>query len=200
MAEEIIEEIKQPVEEDVKATEQKNFKKPFDKNKKGERRAKREDFDGIDKVVIQSRFVSKTTKGGRTRKVSSLVVVGDRKGKVGVGTGKATDFPQATDKATSDAKRNMKKINLVNGTIPHEVIGTFGTSKVVMFPAPEGTGVIAGGGARNLLELCGIKNITCKSFGSRNSINNIKAAMNALLKLQSVEGVALKRGKKPEEI
>ena len=200
MAEEIIEEIKQPVEEEVKATEQKNFKKPFDKNKKGERRAKREDFDGIDKVVIQSRFVSKTTKGGRTRKVSSLVVVGDRKGKVGVGTGKATDFPQATDKATADARRNMKKINLVNGTIPHEVIGTFGTSKVVMFPAPEGTGVIAGGGARNLLELCGIKNITCKSFGSRNSINNIKAAMNALLKLQSVEGVALKRGKKPEEI
>lgn len=200
MAEEIIEEVKQPAEEETKAAENKHFKKPFDKNKKGERKAKREDFDGIDKVVIQSRFVSKTTKGGRTRKVSSLVVVGDRKGKVGVGTGKATDFPQATDKATSDARKNMKKINLVNGTIPHEVIGTFGTSKVVMFPAPEGTGVIAGGGARNLLELCGVKNITCKSFGSRNSINNIKAAMNALLKLQSVEEVALKRGKKPEEI
>ena len=200
MAEEIIEEVNKPAEEETKTVENKNFKKPFDKNKKGERRAKREDYDGIDKVVIQSRFVSKTTKGGRTRKVSSLVVVGDRKGKVGVGTGKATDFPQATDKATADARRNMKKINLVNGTIPHEVIGTFGTSKVVMFPAPEGTGVIAGGGARNLLELCGIKNITCKSFGSRNSINNIKAAMNALLKLQSAEEVALKRGKKPEEI
>jgi len=200
MAEEIIEEVNKPAEEETKTVENKNFKKPFDKNKKGERRAKREDYDGIDKVVIQSRFVSKTTKGGRTRKVSSLVVVGDRKGKVGVGTGKATDFPQATDKATADARRNMKKINLVNGTIPHEVIGTFGTSKVVMFPAPEGTGVIAGGGARNLLELCGIKNITCKSFGSRNSINNIKAAMNALLKLQNAEQVALKRGKKPEEI
>ena len=200
MAEEIIEEVNKPAEEEPKTAENKHFKKPFDKNKKGERKAKREDFDGIDKVVIQSRFVSKTTKGGRTRKVSSLVVVGDRKGKVGVGTGKATDFPQATDKATADARRNMRTINLVNGTIPHEVIGTFGTSKVVMFPAPEGTGVIAGGGARNLLELCGIKNITCKSFGSRNSINNIKAAMNALLKLQNAEQVALKRGKKPEEI
>lgn len=200
MAEEIIDQVVEEKASEQVAKETKGAKKPFDKNKKGERRTKREDYDGIDKVVIQSRFVSKTTKGGRTRKVSSLVVVGDRKGKVGVGTGKAVDFPQATDKATADARKNMKKINLVNGTIPHEVIGTFGTSKVVMFPAPEGTGVIAGGGARNLLELCGIKNITCKSFGSRNSINNIKAAMNALLKLQNIEEVALKRGKKPEEI
>lgn len=198
MAEEII---KNEVNEKAESSKQSTrAKKPFDKNKKTERRPRREDFDGIEKAVIQVNRVTKVTKGGRTLRMAALVVCGDKKGRVGIGSGKAADFALATDKATAAAKKNMVKINLIDGTIPHEVTGKFGTSKVVMFPAPEGTGVIAGGGARNLLELCGVKNITCKSFGSRNSINNIKAAMNALVNLHSIEQIAQKRGKKPEEI
>lgn len=198
MAEEIIKNEQTEVTE--QAQQNTRAKKPFDKNKKGERKPRREDFDGIDKAVIQVNRVTKVTKGGRTLRMAALVVCGDKKGRVGIGSGKADDFAKATDKATAAAKKNMVKINLIDGTIPHEITGKFGTSKVVMFPAPEGTGVIAGGGARSLLELCGVKNITCKSFGSRNSINNIKAAMNALVNLHSVEQIAQKRGKKPEEI
>ena len=152
------------------------------------RKPRVEEKDEFEKKMVDLRSVSKTVKGGRNRRFSALVVVGDKKGKVGMGINKAVEVPAAIDKATKAAKKALVNVPIVEGTIPHEVIGTFGTSKVVMFPAPEGTGVIAGGGARNLLELCGIKNITCKSFGSRNSINNIKAAMNALLKLQLRQG------------
>lgn len=175
-------------------------KKFFDKKKTGDKRPRREDNDGFDKVTVQVNRVTKVVKGGKTMRMSALVVVGDKKGKIGLGSGKAAEHPMAIEKATSKARKSLITVNLLEGTIPHEVIGKFGTSKVLLIPAPEGTGVIAGGSARSVLQLAGIKNITCKSFGSRNAVNNVKATIEALKLLHSREQIAKKRGKKPEEI
>lgn len=175
-------------------------RKFFDKKKTGDKRPRREDNDGLDKVTIQVNRVTKVVKGGKTMRMSALVVVGDKKGKVGLGSGKATEHPMAIEKATAKARKNLISVNLLEGTIPHEVIGKFGTSKVLLIPAPEGTGVIAGGSARSVLQLVGITNITCKSFGSRNAVNTVKATIEALKLLHSREQIARKRGKKPEEI
>ena len=154
----------------------------------------------IEKVVYLNR-VSKTVKGGRVMKFSALVVVGDGKGTVGYGLGKAAEVSEAILKGITDAKKNMVKISLAaHGTIPHEVTGIFGAGKVLMRPAPEGTGVIAGGAARAVLELAGVKNIRTKSYGSNNKINMVKATIEALKQLRSAEEVAKLRGKTVEEI
>ena len=153
----------------------------------------------IEKVVYLNR-VSKTVKGGRVMKFSALVVVGDGKGTVGYGLGKAAEVSEAILKGIADAKKNMVKISLANGTIPHEVIGIFGAGKVLMKPAPEGTGVIAGGACRAVMEAVGIKNITARCLRSNNPQNVVKATMVGLKSLRSPEQVAAIRGKSVEEI
>ena len=153
----------------------------------------------IEKVVYLNR-VSKTVKGGRVMKFSALVVVGDGKGTVGYGLGKAAEVSEAILKGIADAKKNMVKIALAGTTIPHDVIGIFGAGKVLMKPAPEGTGVIAGGAVRAVMEAVGIKNITARCLRSNNPQNVVKAAMAGLTALRSPEQVAAIRGKSVEEI
>jgi len=153
----------------------------------------------IEKVVYLNR-VSKTVKGGRVMKFSALVVVGDGKGTVGYGLGKAAEVSEAILKGIADAKKNMVKVSLANGTIPHDVIGIFGAGKVLMKPAPEGTGVIAGGACRAVMEAVGIKNITARCLRSNNPQNVVKATMVGLKSLRSPEQVAAIRGKSVEEI
>ena len=153
----------------------------------------------VEKVVYLNR-VSKTVKGGRVMKFSALVVVGDGKGTVGYGLGKAAEVSEAILKGIADAKKNMVKISLAGDTIPHDVIGIFGAGKVLMKPAPEGTGVIAGGAVRAVMEAVGIKNITARCMRSNNPQNVVKAAMAGLTSLRSPEQVAAIRGKSVEEI
>ena len=147
----------------------------------------------IEKVVYLNR-VSKTVKGGRVMKFSALVVVGDGKGTVGYGLGKAAEVSEAILKGIADAKKNMVKITLDGTTIPHDVIGIYGAGKVMLKPAPEGTGIIAGGAVRPLFELAGIKNVLSKSLGTDNGLNIIKAAVEGLKELSSPEDVAARRG------
>ena len=153
----------------------------------------------IEKVVYLNR-VSKTVKGGRVMKFSALVVVGDGKGTVGYGLGKAAEVSEAIIKGIADAKKNMVKVALVDGTIPHDVIGIFGAGTVLLKPAPEGTGVIAGGAVRAVMEAVGIKNICAKCLRSNNPQNVVKATMAGLTSLRSPEQVAAIRGKSVEEI
>ena len=153
----------------------------------------------IEKVVYLNR-VSKTVKGGRVMKFSALVVVGDGKGTVGYGLGKAAEVSEAILKGLTDAKKNMTKVALVDGTIPHEVIGIFGAGKVLLKPAPEGTGVIAGGAVRAVMEAVGIKNIAAKCLRSNNPQNVVKATMAGLESLRTAEQIAQIRGKSVEEI
>jgi small subunit ribosomal protein S5 len=170
-------------------------------DRKPERRERtRREESEFDKVLVSVRRVTKVVKGGRTMRFSALVVVGDHKGTIGMGTGKAKEVPSAIDKATLQAKNNLKKINIVNGTIPHESVGKYGTSKILMFPGKEGCGVIAGGSARAVLELSGIKDIVTKIHGSTNKINCVKATVKALTGIRTKEEVAAARGKAASEI
>ena len=153
----------------------------------------------IEKVVYLNR-VSKTVKGGRVMKFSALVVVGDGKGTVGYGLGKAAEVSEAILKGIADAKKNMTKVSLDGTTIPHEVMGIFGAGTVLLKPAPEGTGVIAGGAVRAVMEAVGIKNICAKCMRSNNPQNVVKATMEGLKSLRSPEQVAAIRGKSVEEI
>jgi len=152
-----------------------------------------------EKLVAVNR-VSKTVKGGRNMRFSALMVVGDGKGRVGCGMGKAVEIPEAIRKGTEDAKKAMINVPIVNGTIPHEIVGKFGTGKVKLIPAPTGTGVIAGGPVRDVLEACGITDIVTKSIGTNNKINVARATLAGLSQLRSVEEVARLRGKTVEEI
>ena len=153
----------------------------------------------IEKVVYLNR-VSKTVKGGRVMKFSALVVVGDGKGTVGYGLGKAAEVSEAILKGIADAKKNMTKVSLAGNTIPHDIIGIFGAGTVLLKPAPEGTGVIAGGAVRAVMEAVGIKNICAKCLRSNNPQNVVKATMAGLTSLRSPEQVAAVRGKSVEEI
>jgi len=152
-----------------------------------------------DRLVAVNR-VSKTVKGGRNMRFSALVVVGDENGRVGAGMGKAAEIPEAIRKANEDAKKHLVNVPLNGTTIPHDTVGYFSTAKCVLLPAPEGTGVIAGGAARAVLELAGVKDIRTKSFGTNNPINMVKATLEALKLLRSAEEVAKVRGKTVEEI
>lgn len=166
-------------------------------------RREREDVkpdDGITSKLVGVNRVSKTVKGGRNMRFSALVVVGDGKGSVGIGAGKAAEVPEAIKKAEQLARRSMVKIALAGDTIPHETEGVFGKASVLLKPAPEGTGVIAGSSVRAVVELVGIKNITTKSYGSRNPINCVKATLEGLKTLRTPEQVAALRGKTVEEI
>ena len=153
----------------------------------------------IEKVVYLNR-VSKTVKGGRVMKFSALVVVGDGKGTVGYGLGKAAEVSGAILKGIADAKKNMVKVSLSGSTIPHDVVGIFGAGPVLLKPAPEGTGVIAGGAVRAVMEAVGIKNICAKCLRSNNPQTVVKATMEGLKSLRAAEQVAAIRGKSVEEI
>ncbi len=152
-----------------------------------------------EKVVAINR-VAKVVKGGRNFRFSALVVVGDENGHVGAGNGKSTEVPEAIKKAIEDAKKNMIEVPRVETTIPHEIIGESGAGRVLLKPASEGTGVIAGGAVRPILELAGIKDIRTKCLGSNNPGNVVRATMNALKELRTAEQIAALRGKKVEEL
>ena len=155
----------------------------------------------FEEQVIEVKSVVKVNKGGRQRRFSATVVVGDRKGKVGLGMGKANEVPDAIKKAIQAANKNMIKVHLTdNRTIAHEVLGTRGAAKVMLKPAAAGTGVIAGGAVRAVLELAGIRDILSKSLGSRTKNNMANATLNALRQLKTPEHVAELRGKTVEEI
>ena len=162
-------------------------------------RFEREQSEYIEKVVATNR-VSKTVKGGRVMKFSALMVVGDGKGKVGFGLGKAAEVPEAIRKGIEDAKKNMITISLSGSTIPHEIIGEAGAGRVLMKPAAPGTGVIAGGPVRIIMEAAGIKDIRTKCLRSNNPQNVVKATMAGLTSLRSPEQVAAIRGKSVEQI
>ena len=172
--------------------------KPDFKNKRFNKK-EREDSD-IDKRSICVRRVTKVVKGGKTMHFSVSMVVGDHKGKIGFGSGKAADVTMANDKAYQNAKKHMVAITVVDGTIPHEIKGKFGKSTVLLMPAGDGVGIVCGGPVRSVAELVGIKNLVSKSYGSRNKINVVKATLNGLLSLKTKEQVAALRGKAVEEI
>ncbi len=159
-----------------------------------------EENDGLIKKLICVNRVTKTVKGGRNMRFAALVVVGDGNGKIGVAMGKAKEVPEAIDKATARAKKGMFRVSLLGTSIPHQVIGKFGRGSVLMMPAEEGTGVIAGGPVRAVMEAVGITNIRTKSHGTNNPINCVKAAIEGLKELRTAEQVAVIRGKSVEEI
>ena len=161
---------------------------------------RQEEKDGLCKKLICVNRVTKVVKGGRKMRFAALVVVGDENGRVGCGMGKANEVPEAIDKASAQAKKSMRKVALVGSTISHETVGKFGRGSIVMLPAEEGTGVIAGGPVRAVMEAAGVKNIRTKSHGTTNPINMVKAALEGLYSLKSVEEVAALRGKTVEEI
>lgn len=154
----------------------------------------------LEEKVVSINRVAKTVKGGRNVRFSALVVVGDRDGHVGVGTGKANEVPQAIKKGVQDAKKHVIKVSLLENTIPHEAVGIYGAGRVILKPAPEGTGVIAGGAVRAVCEMAGIKDITTKNLGTTNARNTVNATMEALLSLRRAEDVAKLRDKSIEEI
>ncbi|MHB1394265.1 MAG: 30S ribosomal protein S5 [Clostridia bacterium] len=156
-------------------------------------------LDLKEKVVAINR-VAKVVKGGRNFRFSAIVVVGDLNGYVGVGTGKSVEIPEAIRKGIEDAKKNLVKVAIVGTTIPHEIVGVSGSGTVLLMPAKEGTGVIAGGPARAVLELAGIKDIRTKSLRSNNPRNMVNATIQGLASLKTVEDVAKLRGKTVEEI
>ena len=152
--------------------------------------------DLLEKLVVVNR-VSKTVKGGRIARFAALMVVGDGNGRVGYGLGKAAEVPEAIRKGIEDAKKNMITVSLKGTTIPHEVIGEYGAGKVLLKPAPEGTGLIAGGTARKVLEMAGIRNVRAKCLRSNNPVNVVKATFEGLKTLRTEEEVAKTRGLEP---
>ena len=154
----------------------------------------------LQEKVVEVRRVTKVVKGGRNFRFAALVVVGDENGHVGIGSGKAMEVPDAIRKAVEDAKKNLIKVPIVGTTIPHEVIGHFGAGRIIIMPAQEGTGVIAGGAARDLLELAGLKDVRAKCLGTRNPRNLVNATIEGLKSLKTAEQVAALRGKKVEDL
>lgn len=163
------------------------------------KRFEKEPSECKERLVAINR-VAKVVKGGKNFRFTALMVVGNENGKVGVGLGKAAEIPEAVRKGIEDAKRHMIEVPIVGTTIPHQVEGKFGKGHVRMLPAEEGTGVIAGGPARAVLEMVGIRDIRTKSFGSNNPSNCVKATLNGLSQLRTAEQVAKLRGKTVEEI
>ena len=150
--------------------------------------------------VVSLNRVSKTVKGGRIMKFSALIVVGDGQGHVGAGIGKAAEVPEAIRKGIEDAKKNIVKISMKDTTIPHDIVGKYDASMVIMKPAAPGTGVIAGGAVRAVVEMAGIRDIRTKALRSRNKINVVRATINGLAALEDAATVAARRGKTVEEI
>ena len=191
----VVEETKAEVKTETKKDSKKEFtKRP---NKKFEKAQKE-----YDERVVQINRISKTVKGGRRMRFAAIVVVGDKKGRVGYGLGKAAEVPDAIRKASEAARKNVVRIPLIDGyrTIPHATIGRFGAGEIVLRPAAEGTGIVAGGVVRAILELAGATDVITKCVGSRTPINQVHATMKALTELKTVNGVAKLRGLKVEEV
>ena len=172
----------------------------YNNDRRDNRRNRSDEPQEFSEKVVALNRVSKTVKGGRVMKFSALVVVGDGKGTVGYGLGKAAEVSEAILKGIADAKKNMVKISLAGDTIPHDVIGIFGAGTVLLKPAPEGTGVIAGGAVRAVVEAAGIKDIRTKCLRSNNPANVVAATMEGLKSLRNAQQVAAYRGKTAEEI
>ncbi len=164
------------------------------------RQTKTKEADIFEDRVVSINRVTKVVKGGRRIRFSALVVVGDKNGTVGFGLGKAQEVPDAIKKAIQNARKSLMKIKLVNGTIPHEVLGKFGAGKVFLRPASAGTGVIAGGAVRTICDLAGIQDILSKSLGSKSPVNTVRATFNGLESLRTIEEVAKLRGLTVEEL
>lgn len=156
--------------------------------------------EGLREKLVNVRRTAKVVKGGRIFGFSTVVVVGDGNGRIGVGQGKAREVPQAIQKATDSARRNMKTVGLNGSTIHHSVVGKHGATKVVMFPAVEGTGLIAGGAMRAVCEVMGIRDVLAKCIGSRSAVNVVNATLDALLQLATPDAIASKRGLTVKEI
>ena len=154
----------------------------------------------IEEKVIDIRRVTKVVKGGRNFRFAALVVVGDRNGHVGIGTGKAMEVPEAIRKAVEDAKKNLIIVPIVGTSVPHRIQGRYGAGNVLIMPAKEGTGVIAGGPVRDVLELAGLKDVRSKSLGTNNARNVVNATMQGLSSMRKIEDVATLRGKKVEDL
>lgn len=161
--------------------------KKSNRKKFSKRRSRGRSNREYDQQVIDISRVSRTVKGGKRMRFRALVVIGDHNGKVGVGLRKGLDVPDAISKAVDEAKKSMVEVKLVDGTIPHEIKEKFKASQVFLKPASEGTGVIAGGAVRQLLDLSGVKNVLSKTYGSRNKVNTVMAAFNALKKMKTLE-------------
>ena len=161
---------------------------------------RREQVSEFKEKLVYINRVAKVVKGGKNFRFTTLMVIGDEKGREGCGMGKAVEIPEAVRKGIEDAKKQMITVAMDGTTIPHQVTGVFGTGRVLLMPAPEGTGVIAGGPVRAVIEACGIKNIRTKSIGSNNAVNVVKATLEGLKQLQSAEEVAKLRGKTVEEL
>ena len=170
-----------------------------DRNK-GRDRNRDGSSDELKEKVVKISRVTKVVKGGRNFRFSALVVVGDEKGKVGSGLGKAVEIPDAIRKGIESAKRNMMKIPLVDTSLPHEIIGKYGAARVLIKPAAPGTGVIAGGAVRAVLELAGVKDVRAKCLGSNNAINIVKATLQGLSEMRTVADVAKDRGIPVEDV
>jgi small subunit ribosomal protein S5 len=169
-------------------------------NKRSDQRQSYESSDGIEERVIEIARVAKVVKGGRRFRFRVTVVVGDKKGTVGMGSGKANAVPDAMRKASERARKSLRSVNLSNTTIPHESLGSVGGEHVFLKPASAGTGVIAAGGVRAVLEVAGVRDILTKSMGSANVLNVVMATLDALTNLRSVQTEAARRGKKVEEL
>ena len=191
-------EVKQEVKSETK-NDAPRGKRPFNKN--GRRPLREKKQDDIEERTVAVNKVCKTVKGGRKLRFSSLIVAGDKKGHVGMGAGKAKEVPDGIKKASERARKTQITVPMIKGnTIPHAVVGRHGACKVFLRPAPECTGIVAGGPVRAVLELAGVRNIYSKVYGSRTSINMVRATVNAIENLKTVEKVAALRGKSVNEI
>ncbi len=177
-----------------------NYSNSRSRRNKRNRNPRKKEVKLYEERVVSISRVTKVVKGGRRFSFSALVVVGDKKGKVGFGTGKAGEVPDAIKKAIEDAKKNIIQVPITKTTIPHAVTGKFGAGKVFLRPAVEGTGVIAGGPVRAVMELAGIEDVLSKSLGSNTPINIVRATVEGLKELRNVETVAKMRGLTPEEV
>ena len=169
-------------------------------NKKGKKLQEVEVVKEFEERVVSVNHITKVVKGGRRYRFSAVVVVGNRKGQVGLGTGIAIEVPDAISKAVEDAKKNLITVPIVGTSIPHEITGIYGAGRVFLKPAPDGTGIIAGGPVRAVVELAGIQDILSKSLGSATPINLVRATIKGLSELRTVEQVAAIRGLDPKDI